>query len=106
MRSAGSGWRVQPRSATSATTQPSAHISHFRRRYLLMRCSRSVGNEDVALVAYGPDEPRMLGIRLDLLAQAHDAQVHAAVKGIQIAAVDIQDALAGKRAIGVLRERL
>src|SRR5712691_987637 len=70
-------------------------------------CSRSVGYEDVALVAYGPDESRMLGIGLDLLAQPHDAQIHAAVEWIPIPLlVEIQDAFARQRPVGVFRQRL
>src|SRR5438067_13398627 len=68
---------------------------------------RSVGHENVPLVAYGPDEPRMVGIGLDLLAQTHDAQIHAAVEWVPIPfLVEIQDAFARQRPIGVFRKRL
>src|SRR5690349_17464044 len=41
--------------------------------------------EDVTAVADGLDELRMLGIRLDLLAHAHDAQIDAAVERVELA---------------------
>src|SRR6185437_6956146 len=79
----------------------------FACRYWPIGWSRSFRNEDVALVAYGPDEPGMLGIGLDLLAQPHDAQIHAAVERVPVPLlVEIQDALARQRAVGVFGERL
>src|SRR6266478_6844151 len=69
--------------------------------------SCSVRDEDVALVAYRPDEPRVLGIGLDLLAQAHDAQIDAPVERVPVSLlVEIQDAFARERPVGVLRKRL
>src|SRR5438034_7037529 len=72
-----------------------------------MSSSLAVRDEDVALVAYGPDEPRMLGIGFDLLAQPHNAQIHAAVERVPIPLlVEIQDAFTRQRSVGVFRKRL
>ena len=49
----------------------------------------------------------MLGVGLDLLAQAHDPEIHTAVERIPIPlAVEIQDVLARQGTIGVLGKRL
>ena len=67
--------------------------------------SCAVRHEDVAFVADGPEEARVLGIGLDLLAQPHHAKVDAAVERIPVARlVEVQDALARQRSIRVLRE--
>ena len=86
MRSAVSGSRMQPRERERRATHASGQQ---QRRARSTSCASPahapVRHEDVALVADGPDEPRMLGIGLDLLAQPHDAQVDAAVERIPVA---------------------
>jgi hypothetical protein len=48
----------------------------------------------------------MLGIGLDLLAQPHDAQIHAAVEWVPVSLlVEIQDVFAGEGTVGVLCKR-
>jgi len=82
-------------------------FSHTRARGpVVIWLLRSVWYEDIALVAYGPDEPWMLGIRLDLLAQPHDTQIHAAVEWLPVPLlVRTQDAFARQCPVGMLRER-
>src|SRR5690349_8731015 len=105
MRSAGSGPRMQPPS-TIANASHAVTYSRFRIA-MLIGSSRAIRHEDVAFVAYRPDEPRMLGIGLDLLAQPHDAQVDAAIERIPVALlVEVQDPLARQRAIWVRGKRL
>src|SRR4029453_12506998 len=107
MRMAVSGSRMQPVSGSSSATQARTHRYLVIRRNVFIRCSLSVGYEDVALVAYGADEPRMLGVGLDLLAQPHDAQVHAAVERIPITLLlEIQDTFTRKSPVRVFRKRL
>ena len=73
MRSAVSGSRMQPRERQrQRDAREHAQRVCAMRAHRVHRSSRSVRHEDVALVADGPDEPRMLGIGLDLLAQPHD----------------------------------
>src|SRR5262249_42677468 len=85
MRNAGSDSRMHPRSGSTSSRQERT-CSH-RRPYdsRLRAISASVRHEEVALVAHRADEPRMLGIGLDLLAQPHDAQIDAAVERIPVA---------------------
>src|SRR4029078_8147917 len=107
MRTAVSGSRMQPVSGSSSAAQARTHRYLVVRRYVFIRCSLSVGYEDVALVAYGADESRMLGIGLAFLAQPHDAQIHAAVEWIPIALLlEIQDAFTRKSPVRVFRQRL
>src|SRR5512138_2707005 len=110
MRMACSGSRAQPeRSAASSERQ---RRSFFKRHpsvvclpvvlfwFSVYAWSISVRHEDVAFVADRADEARMFRVRLDLLAQAHDAQVDAAVERIPVAlAVQVEDALARLRAV-------
>src|SRR6185369_12816514 len=106
MRSAVSGSRAHPPMQSRSAAVVASAIQWIARNDFFIGLQASVGHKDVALVAYGPDVSRMLGIGLDLLAQAHDAQVHAAVERIPVAFLaQVQDALARKRAVGLFRER-
>src|SRR3954447_15858623 len=111
MRSALSGWPMQPsndrRSAPHARMrtgrQTRGEASHCR----FIVPSSSVGDEDVAFVAYRPDESRMLGVGLDLLAQANDAKVDAAIERVPVPlVVEVQDSLARQCAVRMLGEGL
>src|SRR5690348_5402094 len=107
MRRTGSGSRMQPASVDSSqATQASTPIQYTAVGYRRIIASSSVRHEKVALVSYRANEARMLGIGLDLLAQAHDAQIHAAVEGIPVALVEVQDPLPRQRPVRMLGKRL
>src|SRR6478736_10350666 len=107
MRRAASGSRMQPLSASESTRHARTHSCLPARTSMFIRFSRSVRYEKIALVSYGSDEPRMLRIRLDLLAQPHDPKIHAAVERIPIPLfVEIQNMFARKSPIRMFGERL
>src|SRR5687768_2031991 len=99
MRNGLSGSRMQPPSASASTARASSQP--LRRRSIMgsptavRKPSCAPRDEDVALVAHGADEARVLRIGLDLLAQPHHAQVDAAVERIPVALLrQVEDALA------------
>src|SRR5213075_277545 len=106
MRRVVSGSRMHPSRESSIAMQRRMRRDSLAWRILVIGCSCSVGYENVAFVAYGPDEARMLGIRLDLLAQPHDAQIHAAIERIPVPLLmQIEDRLSSEGPVRVLGER-
>src|SRR5215813_1511034 len=106
MRSADSGSRTQPATESARATHARRRPSRPARSQRFIALS-AAGHEDVALVAHGPDELRVLGIGLDFLAQPHDAKIDAAIEWIPVPMLaETQDTLARKGLVGMLCERL
>src|SRR5688572_22491967 len=77
--------------STSGSSASAAAPSTMRARPRLWKTSRggigSACREDVADVAHGLDDLRLVGVALDLAPQPHDAQVDRAIEDVPAAVV-------------------
>ena len=68
---------------------------------------QTLGREDVAGAADGPNDARVVRIGLDLAPDARDPHVDSAVEGVRVASVgEIEQALAGEHPAGMIGEGL